>query len=117
MRKLAAEQSLKTALPELETPFYYYDLSLLQDTLSAARGAAGKYGFHLHYAFKANFNDRVLDLIKQAGFGADCVAGNEVRKAVEMGFSPDQIVFAGVRSEERRVGKECRSRGWQGQEK
>src|SRR5690554_3938436 len=103
MRKLAAEQSLKTALPELETPFYYYDLSLLQDTLSAARGAAGKYGFHLHYAFKANFNDRVLDLIRQAGFGADCVAGNEVRKAVEMGFSPDQIVFAGVGKSDKEI--------------
>jgi len=103
MRKLAAVQLLKTALPKLETPFYYYDLDLLGQTLTAAVEAAGKYGFHLHYAFKANFNDRILEMIKNAGIGADCVAGNEVRKAVNVGFSADQIVFAGVGKSDKEI--------------
>jgi len=88
--------ALKAALPELETPFYYYDLGLLNQTLNSAVREASVYNFHLHYALKANFNDRILQLVKEAGIGADCVAGNEVKKAVEIGFEPKNIVFAGV---------------------
>ena len=43
---------------DLETPFYYYDLALLQKTLDLCAEAANDYGFHVHYAMKANFNDR-----------------------------------------------------------
>ncbi|WP_069658028.1 diaminopimelate decarboxylase [Arcticibacter eurypsychrophilus] len=78
------------------TPFYYYDLNLLKETLSACKDAANQYGFHVHYAMKANFNERVLKCIQGYGFGADCVSGNEVKKAVEVGFPSDQVVFAGV---------------------
>ncbi|MCX2483899.1 diaminopimelate decarboxylase [Pedobacter sp. MR2016-24] len=87
----------------LETPFYYYDLSLLQDTLGACASAAKAYGFHVHYAMKANFNEVLLQKIKETGFGADCVSGNEVKKAVEVGFSNAQIVFAGVGKSDREI--------------
>lgn len=79
-----------------ETPFYYYDLNLLGETLDAAKKAADKRGFHIHYALKANFNDRILSLIQSKGFGADCVSGNEVQKSIDMGFPASQITFAGV---------------------
>ena len=88
---------------ERETPFYYYDLNLLQQTLDACKQAADKYNFHVHYAMKANFNQRVIEKIKDAGFGADCVSGNEVKKAVEVGFSPDKIVFAGVGKSDKEI--------------
>ncbi len=80
----------------LETPFYYYDMDLLHKSLNRLTKAAGKYGFNIHYAIKANANDRILDTIKAYGLGADCVSGNEVKKAVERGISPEKIVFAGV---------------------
>lgn len=80
----------------LETPFYYYDMARLADTLDQAKQAADKRGFHVHYALKANFNPRVLDMIQGKGFGADCVSGNEVSASVAAGFSPDKITFAGV---------------------
>jgi len=79
-----------------ETPFYYYDLNLLQQTLNACKQAADKYNFHVHYAMKANFNQKVIEKIKDAGFGADCVSGNEVKKAIEVGFNAGNVVFAGV---------------------
>ena len=78
------------------TPFYYYDMELLNKTLDAAKSEADKYGFHLHYAVKANFNAPILKLISERGFGADCVSGREVEVAVENGFSSSDIVFAGV---------------------
>lgn len=81
---------------ELKTPFYYYDMSLLEDTLSLVKKEADKYDFHVHYAIKANANDRVLEKIRGKGFGIDCVSGYEIQKALDVGFSPDGIVFAGV---------------------
>jgi len=87
----------------LETPFYYYDLDLLQRSLSACADAAKVYDFHVHYAMKANFNDRLLKKIKETGLGADCVSGNEVKKAIEIGFDRKQIVFAGVGKSDREI--------------
>ncbi len=79
-----------------ETPFYYYDMGLLNQTLSACKEASSKYGFHVHFALKSNFNTRVLSAIRQIGFGADCVSGGEVSRAIETGFTNNDIVFAGV---------------------
>lgn len=90
-------------LKEFETPFYYYDMELLNRTLAAAKVAADKRGFHIHYALKANFNDRILQAIQSLGFGADCVSGNEVQKSLDMGFSSGQITFAGVGKSDKEI--------------
>lgn len=90
-------------LKSLETPFYHYDLELLANTLDAAKKAADKRGFHLHYALKANFNDRILELIQSKGYGADCVSGNEVQKSIDMGFPASQITFAGVGKSDKEI--------------
>ena len=87
----------------LETPFYYYDLNLLRDTLKTCNNAANTYNFHVHYAMKANFNDKVLAQIKATGFGADCVSGGEVRKAIESGFAKHKVVFAGVGKSDKEI--------------
>lgn len=87
----------------LETPFYHYDLSLLQQTIDACRVAAGAHDFHVHYAMKANFNPRVVERIRKSGLGADCVSIGEVKSAVEHGFDPQQIVFAGVGKSDREI--------------
>lgn len=81
---------------ELKTPFYYYQLSSLEENLQMLTNEANKYGYHVHYALKANANLPILEKIKTYGLGADCVSGNEILKAKECGFSPQKIVFAGV---------------------
>ncbi|SHF40269.1 diaminopimelate decarboxylase [Dysgonomonas macrotermitis] len=80
----------------IETPFYYYDIDLLKKTLSIVKELTHKYGYHQHYAVKANANHKILQLIAAAGFGADCVSGNEVKAAISAGFPCSKIVFAGV---------------------
>lgn len=80
----------------LETPFYYYDINLLKETLKRVRDITYKYGFIEHYAVKANANPRILQTIANEGFGADCVSGNEVKAAMNAGFPASKIVFAGV---------------------
>ncbi len=92
---------MKTRFPldqfqKLETPFYYYDVDLLNKTLDEVSSLAGQYGFRVHYALKANSNIPILQRISNRGFGADCVSGYEVRRALETGFKPSDIVFAGV---------------------
>lgn len=81
----------------IETPFYYYDVALLEETLATAQREAAKYdGFHVHYAIKANFNPRLLRIVAQSGMGADCVSGGEVRAAIDAGIPAGKVVFAGV---------------------
>ena len=81
---------------QLPTPFYYYDMQLLQRTLDVVKTESGKYGYHVHFAIKANANPRLLSLIAKNGLGANCVSGGEVRAALDAGFPANKIVFAGV---------------------
>ncbi|MBO5613560.1 MAG: diaminopimelate decarboxylase [Prevotella sp.] len=81
----------------LETPFYYYDKGVLNDTIAAIKTEMSKHdGYHLHYAIKANANIEVLKVIQQAGLGVDAVSGGEIKQALEAGFDAGKIVYAGV---------------------
>ena len=81
---------------QLRTPFYYYDLNLLQKTLEEINKYSAKENYHVHYAIKANANPEILRIIKESGLGIDCVSGGEVQTALNAGFEPSKIVFAGV---------------------
>ncbi|RWY50894.1 diaminopimelate decarboxylase [Mucilaginibacter gilvus] len=87
----------------IETPFYYYNMDVLRQTLDACRDASSQYGFHVHYAMKANFNTKVIDAVQAYGFGADCVSGNEVKAAIEHGFDKSKVVFAGVGKSDKEI--------------
>ena len=80
----------------LPTPFYYYDMEILQNTLELVKRESSKYGYHVHYAVKANANPTIMSTVQSYGFGADCVSGNEIKRSLETGFQANQIVYAGV---------------------
>ncbi len=82
---------------DTRTPFYYYDTQLLRETLKTINEESGKHAnYHVHYAVKANANQKILHIISQYGLGADCVSGGEIKAALEAGFPADSIVYAGV---------------------
>lgn len=81
---------------EQPTPFYLYRMDLLRATLESCKKASEKYDYKVHYALKANSDAHVLQTISKLGFGADCVSGQEILTAIEHGFSPEHIAFAGV---------------------
>lgn len=88
----------------LETPFYYYDLDLLRDTLDAIKNATRRDNdFKVHYAVKANANPALLRIIARAGLGADCVSGGEIEAALKAGFPAKSIVYAGVGKTDREI--------------
>lgn len=81
----------------IETPFYYYDKKVLDDTLQTIQQELAKHpGYHLHYAIKANANIDVLKEIQKMGFGVDAVSGGEIQQALNAGFDASKIVYAGV---------------------
>jgi diaminopimelate decarboxylase len=83
-------------LSVIKTPCYLYDLDLLEKTVSVAEREAGRHGFIIHYAIKANHDPVIAGIIRDHGLGVDCVSGNEVRRSIELGFHRNGIVFAGV---------------------
>lgn len=87
----------------INTPFYYYDLQLLNKTLYAVDKCIENFPFKVHYALKANAEEKILKTISSHGFGADCVSGNEVNKALKCGFASDEIVLAGVGKSDKEI--------------
>lgn len=93
---------VKSAFPihqfqSIQTPFYYYDLNILKQTLQAIQYEIASHpNYKVHYAIKACATPQVLECIKDAGFGADCVSGGEIQAALRAGFPASSIVYAGV---------------------
>ncbi|MGQ1909576.1 diaminopimelate decarboxylase [Marinifilum sp. RC60d5] len=88
---------------QLETPFYFYDMNILEQTLNSIQSESSKYGYHIHYAVKANANPKIMQKIQSYGFGADCVSGNEISRSVECGFPASKIVYAGVGKSDKEI--------------
>ncbi len=78
------------------TPYYFYDLNLLNITLNEVEKQIASSSFKIHYAIKANNNKKIMSFISGRGYGADCVSGGEIMWALESGFLPEEIVYAGV---------------------
>lgn len=98
------EKVLQVIEEGAETPFYFYDMELLGETLAAINKEASKYeGFKVHYAVKANSNPVLLRMIANAGLGADIVSGGEMDIALENGFLPEGIVYSGVGKTDREL--------------
>jgi diaminopimelate decarboxylase len=96
-------KEITSRLRRHDTPFYYYDLDLLRETLRVASHEASARNFKVHYAVKANFNPVIMKIIAGCGFGADCVSGNEIEHALGCGFPAGETVFAGVGKNDREI--------------
>ena len=83
-------------LKDKKTPFYWYDMGLLERTLQEVKNQAKRYGYYIHYAVKANGNLPILKKMNEFGIGTDCVSGNEVLQSIKAGIDPMKVVFAGV---------------------
>lgn len=82
---------------QLETPFYYYDTQLFKQTLEEANRCAAEIpSSMIHFAIKANANSTLLQYVKNAGMGADCVSGGEIQRCIDAGIPANKIMFAGV---------------------
>ncbi len=85
------------------TPFYFYDLGLLDSTLECINSEIAGYPYVVHYAVKANGNPRLLSEIARYGMGADLVSGGEILAALQAGFPPGLMNYSGVGKTDREI--------------
>lgn len=88
---------------QMETPFYYYDMSLLDATIKAIKKEIKDLPYEVHYAVKANGNPTILKAIAAHGLGVDLVSGGEIAAALEAGFKPSGMVYSGVGKTDREI--------------
>lgn len=78
------------------TPTYVYSAATLRRHLNVLSERFAGMPHRLCYAVKANGNLGVLQVLAQAGAGADVVSAGEIRLARAAGIPADRIVFSGV---------------------
>ncbi len=94
----AAEQERYFAIAtEHGTPCYVLDLVKLRDKIRELDAALkrGRLHWSVLYSVKTNYLPIVLQEMRAAGNGCDCVSGYELELALRLGFAAENIVFNG----------------------
>lgn len=81
---------------EFGTPLYVYSRDQILENFRAVDSPLSGVDHLVCYALKANSNLSLLKILAREGAGADVVSGGELRLALEAGFVPGKITFAGV---------------------
>ena len=78
------------------TPCHAYSASAIRARIDALKVALHGLDAGVCYAAKANSNIAILQLMAEAGLGADIVSGGELWRCLHAGIPADRIVFSGV---------------------
>ena len=91
-------QGRKTPISQLignyHRPIYLYDLRWIQKRLTEFRAALPP--VRIHYAMKANAFPKLLKFFKDEKVHVDVVSAGEIKRALESGFEPSDVIFSGV---------------------
>lgn len=87
-------------LADMETPQFLYLESTAEDLFRRASGRARRLSSNevqvvSGYSIKTNPDERLIQLALENGFMAEAISLLEVRKALEIGFRPDQVILNG----------------------
>lgn len=93
---LCEEVPLTELAEEFGTPLYVYSRNQILRNFRAVDTPLAEIDHLVCYALKANSNLSLLKLLAREGAGADVVSGGELHLALEAGFAPEKITFAGV---------------------
>ncbi|MDE2054244.1 MAG: diaminopimelate decarboxylase [Xanthomonadaceae bacterium] len=78
------------------TPCHVYSASAIRERIDALKAALHGLDALVCYAAKANSNIAILQLMADAGLGADIVSGGELWRCLYAGIPAERIVFSGV---------------------
>ncbi|HEY2396989.1 MAG TPA: diaminopimelate decarboxylase [Rudaea sp.] len=78
------------------TPCHAYSASAIRERITALQTALRGLDVLVCYAAKANSNVAILQLMADAGLGADIVSSGELRRSLRAGIPAERIVFSGV---------------------
>jgi diaminopimelate decarboxylase len=80
---------------EFGTPLYVTDENRIRERYREFRAAFSELNVEIKYACKANTSPAVLNILRQEGAGADVLSEGELHIALEVGITPDNIIFTG----------------------
>jgi diaminopimelate decarboxylase len=81
---------------EVGTPSHVYSATAVRQRISELQGALRGLDAEICFAVKANSNLAVLQLMNEAGVGADIVSAGEMQRSLNAGIPAARIVFSGV---------------------
>ncbi|WP_210772107.1 diaminopimelate decarboxylase [Rhodanobacter lindaniclasticus] len=87
---------LQLLAERIATPFHAYSASAIHQRIEALKTALVGLDATICFAVKANPNLAILQLMANAGLGADIVSVGELRRALNAGMPAERIVFSGV---------------------
>lgn len=80
----------------LATPFYAYSANAIRQRIANLQHALAGMDAVVCFAVKANPTLAILQLMAEAGVGADIVSSGEMRRSLRAGIPASRIVFSGV---------------------
>jgi len=87
---------LEVLARRIPTPFHVYSASVIRERIASFKTALAGLDARVCFAVKANPNVSVLQLMAEAGLGADIVSSGELQRSLRAGIPPERIVFSGV---------------------
>jgi diaminopimelate decarboxylase len=87
---------LQALAGRLGTPLHAYSASAIGQRITALKAALTGLDASICFAVKANPNLAILQLMADAGLGADIVSIGELHRALNAGIPAERIVFSGV---------------------
>jgi len=95
-RLICEQVGLASIAERFGTPAYVYSQSTILGSFRRLQEKLTGIPSLLCYSVKANFNLRILRLLREAGAGFDVVSGGELARALIVGADPSWVVFSGV---------------------
>ncbi|MGC8976244.1 MAG: diaminopimelate decarboxylase [Candidatus Ratteibacteria bacterium] len=92
--------SFEEIVKKYDTPVYVYSYNFLINQINKLKKAFSEFPSKICFSVKSNSNISILKIMRENKLGADVVSEGELRKALFAGFSPENIVFAGVGKKE-----------------
>ena len=87
---------VKEIIEKAGTPTYIYSKNTILEHFIEIRNAFEEVEPLICFSVKSNSNLSICKVLADAGAGFDVVSGGELFRILELGVSPDKIVFAGV---------------------
>ena len=93
MSQLLSSEQLLAIARDFGTPVYVYHAEKIKEQFEKLTSAFNGSDVLFFYACKALTNLNVLRYIKQLGANIDCSSINEVKLAMQAGFTPERILY------------------------
>ncbi len=88
------KKSLLAVTENYTGPAYIYDLDIVRERFELMK--AQLRGVQIYYAMKANPHLLILKEFKKMGSGVDVVSGGEIARALQAGFTAQDMIYSGV---------------------